>query len=555
MKNLMSGRLNRVCNFRVCCAAILLLGAVVAMVGQNRVPLEAHEVYVVSTAEHMRENGDWIVPRYNDELRLNKPPLSYWLTGLMGKLTGAQSLEAWHGRIVSAGAAVTLAGMTILVGTLICGQSVGLLAGFLCISTRGYFIYSHNARPDMLYAMWCAVMMGMFVLAWRKRSVWASYGMWAAFGLATLSKGPHVPAMLVGAFAITLATHRPSRGRLLQVMRPITGLLLAAAIALPWWVLLYMEIGDRLFESQLAGSRYMLGWLNVFEFYFFTHPLQWLLPWVILWPAAIATTLHRGRMGWPARMMALWIVVAAVAMSFGGGKRSFYLIPLLPAACVWMAYAGRRGLSWLASGRRLGWLRHGGLLIAHALGAIGFLAALWYVRWSDDGMETGDQWIVASGLVIMAVFVIGVVMMMRSRDALSPRGLQRQLTAAAVVFAMLFIFGGAAAAMWSESRWGRIEMSKMIREKLESDVAVITFGASPRTIEFYCDRPVRPVYTIAELKVRCVDAHEGRQKLALIVPDMMLDTVESDIRPATLEKIGTVPECSGSQDWTLFHVK
>ncbi|QNN22344.1 hypothetical protein HED60_08685 [Planctomycetales bacterium ZRK34] len=551
---ILAGRLSRVCNFRVCCAVILLLGAVVAMVGQSRVPLEAHEVYVVSTAEHMRESGDWIVPRFNDELRLKKPPMNYWLTGLAGKLAGADSLEASHGRMVSATAAVALAGMTILIGTVLCGQSVGLLAGILCVSTRGFFIYSHNARPDMLYALWGAVMMAMFVLAWRRRSVWASYGMWAAFGLATLTKGPHVPAMLIGAFAITLTMHRPSRGRLLRVMRPVTGLLVAAAIALPWWGMLYLEIGDRLFESQLAGSRYMLGWSNVLDPYFFTHPFQWLMPWVILWPVAAATAVHRGRMGYPARMMALWIVVAAIALSFGGGKRSFYMLPLLPAACVWMAYAARRGLSWLAAGRRLGWVRRGGLLIGHALAAIGFLSVLWYIRWADDGMDVGDQWIVASGLAVMAVFVIGVMMATRWRDALTPRGLQRQLAAAAVVFSMLFIFGGAAAAMWSESRWGRLEISRMIREDLSPEVAVISYAANPRSIQFYCERIIHPT-TLAELKARCADAHQGKQQLALILPQMMQDMIVSTISPASLEPVGTVPDCSGDQAWTLYRVK
>lgn len=36
----------------------------------------------------MLQTGDWVVPIYNGEVRIQKTPLNYWLVALTGKITG-----------------------------------------------------------------------------------------------------------------------------------------------------------------------------------------------------------------------------------------------------------------------------------------------------------------------------------------------------------------------------------------------------------------------------------------------------------------------------------
>ena len=38
------------------------------------------EARIAETAREMVVDGDWLVPHYNGEVRLQKPPLTYWLT-------------------------------------------------------------------------------------------------------------------------------------------------------------------------------------------------------------------------------------------------------------------------------------------------------------------------------------------------------------------------------------------------------------------------------------------------------------------------------------------
>jgi 4-amino-4-deoxy-L-arabinose transferase-like glycosyltransferase len=65
----------------------------IASAGTSRIPIAGHEVYVAETALEMWERNDWIVPYCNDQPRLNKPPLNYWLTGAVAWLSASRSLN------------------------------------------------------------------------------------------------------------------------------------------------------------------------------------------------------------------------------------------------------------------------------------------------------------------------------------------------------------------------------------------------------------------------------------------------------------------------------
>src|SRR4030042_1969800 len=47
-----------------------------------------HEAYVGVVAREMLKSGDWAVPVFNGQVRLQKTPLSYWLTAAAAKTVG-----------------------------------------------------------------------------------------------------------------------------------------------------------------------------------------------------------------------------------------------------------------------------------------------------------------------------------------------------------------------------------------------------------------------------------------------------------------------------------
>ncbi len=49
---------------------------------------DANEAFYVQTPREMVESSNWLVPHFNGEPRLNKPPLSYWLVAGLYSLFG-----------------------------------------------------------------------------------------------------------------------------------------------------------------------------------------------------------------------------------------------------------------------------------------------------------------------------------------------------------------------------------------------------------------------------------------------------------------------------------
>lgn len=59
----------------------------------DRPVYKIQEVRIAETAREMLASGDWVVPRYNGELRLQKPPLPYWITAGSYQLLGVSAFS------------------------------------------------------------------------------------------------------------------------------------------------------------------------------------------------------------------------------------------------------------------------------------------------------------------------------------------------------------------------------------------------------------------------------------------------------------------------------
>lgn len=210
--------------------ALLAMAFALATREPNLAPLEYHEAYVVQTAQEMGQRGDWIVPYFNGEPRLRKPPLSYWLTALSGRLRGEEEyLEPRDGRNPSALAGVGIVALVLYIGARLYDRRTAWMAGIMSMTSLGFFHYTHSARADMLYAFWSVAALAAFVGSWtatpRGRSTWpSSMIMWACFALATLTKGPQVPAMFVLALVTWAAIERIPWREILRWLRPLPGL-------------------------------------------------------------------------------------------------------------------------------------------------------------------------------------------------------------------------------------------------------------------------------------------------------------------------------------------
>ncbi|MEG4504760.1 glycosyltransferase family 39 protein [Microcoleus sp. F6_B4] len=164
--------------------------------------------------------------------------------------------------------------------------------------------------------------------------------------LAILAKGPVgivVPALIVGSFGLYLGNFR----QLWREMRPVSGILIILAIALPWYILVILDNGQTYIDSFFGYHNFQrfTGVVNKHSapwyFYFFVV-LVGFAPWSIYLPVAIARTRFWQRSYWRRQprsaqlsLFALfWFACIFGFFTIAVTKLPSYVLPLIPAAAI-----------------------------------------------------------------------------------------------------------------------------------------------------------------------------------------------------------------------------
>jgi len=301
--------------------------------------LGEHEAYVSVTAREMIESGDWILPTCNDAPRLEKTPLSYWLTAASSWIVGGINELAARGPS-AAMAVLTAAAILYFVGRILSFR-IGAVSTAAWATSLAYIRYSHNARPEMALTFFVALSLlafyaGLTAAARRRQVVYMTIA-WASFGLGMLAKGPApLPLVLIPVFLyVAVFRHWNKVPRLL----PLAGPLIFLAIVIPWplavavrldfdLVLWKKEFIDRFMGEYKPGGKPIYYYLYVM--------FQYAAPWSAFLAMSMAAPFYRvWNRKQPFMQFAwMWFVADLVFLTISGGKRQHYMLPLMPAAAV-----------------------------------------------------------------------------------------------------------------------------------------------------------------------------------------------------------------------------
>jgi len=130
--------------------------------------LENHDyLRYAEVAKEMIQSGDWVVPRFNGEIYLHKPPFLFWLIALPSNIFGSvtpflarlpSAFFAWIGGIV-----VYLWGRKIWGG-----ERYGLISAGVLISSHLYFWQGRIARTDMVFSVLVLLSLYFFYLRYHE---------------------------------------------------------------------------------------------------------------------------------------------------------------------------------------------------------------------------------------------------------------------------------------------------------------------------------------------------------------------------------------------------
>ena len=354
------------------------------------------EPLFAEAARQMTVTGDFITPYFNGATRFDKPPLVYWLMAVAYRAIG---VNEWAVRLPSALSAIALTCLgfytlsksegssatdsvtdltdvrkkeegkgneeaekfphspnlplflsapwigaalialnpqTIAWGRT--GVSDMLLVGCMCSALLAFFL-GYALEEEREKAGFSTVSPSRFPNQWYLT-------FYVLIALAILAKGPVgivLPALIVGSFSLYLGNFR----QLWREMRPVSGILIILAIALPWFILVILANGQTYIDSFFGYhnfqrftqvvNRHSAPWY----FYFFVV-LVGFAPWSIYLPVAIARTRFWQRSYWRRQprsaqlsLFALfWFSCIFGFFTISVTKLPSYVLPLLPAAAI-----------------------------------------------------------------------------------------------------------------------------------------------------------------------------------------------------------------------------
>lgn len=290
------------------------------------------------TALNMIHSGDYLVPFYEGEPRLRKPPLVYWMMAASANVIGENNI-AW--RVPSIALALLTVLLTVRLATEVAGEEAGMATGLVLATNYEFIKDGRYATFDMPLTFFVCVSAYCFH-QWmtRKSAPWV-YGAFAAIGLAFLTKGPVgliFPILAAIVYALVMLARREYDGpRGWQLLHLLPAILLFAAIALPWFFLILQRMPEAwgIWTGELdRGSEDSTHPKPLW--YYTTEVLGDALPWTLFLVGALFHFARRR--DWLANrkfiFVACWLLAGFFFLHFWVSKRGTYLLPMYPAGAI-----------------------------------------------------------------------------------------------------------------------------------------------------------------------------------------------------------------------------
>jgi 4-amino-4-deoxy-L-arabinose transferase-like glycosyltransferase len=469
----------------------LCAAAGIAGNGADR-PLASHEVLVARTAAEMQRERSWLVPLFNGEPRLQKPPIAYWCAIVSSRLAGepAGTCSEFSARLPAAlaGAALVLVVFALARSTFASARA-GIAAAAVWATSAGCMVHSHNAQPEMLYTLFCALAMSFFVrqaqsMGNRIANAWLA---WLMVALAVLTKGPFLPCfMLLGVGLALVAARRraPGSPALRSVLWPWTGAGLVLGVAGGYFALVALrEPGavefwrKQMFERTGGVSA---AWWQPFKLHYVRAALEWSAPWWFLVPFAVSLVWRTNTLA--VRMVAWAFCMALACLSFSAGAKAYYLLPAMPLACVLLGGAAEQLCAkWDGTRKLVTALRaHGGLAFLAAV----VVAGMPLIALAETTTAQRTATVAISLVALLALAASGYFAARNPERAFVGLWLASQL----VVLGALISGEG-----WAEGRFEEAEFARAVASATPAGSPLAESCGGVELLVYYGDRRVEPV--------------------------------------------------------------
>jgi len=467
-----------VISWRAATTAVVALAAAMFLTRLGARALWSSEFRWAEIAREMQLTSRYFWPTINDKVYFDKPLGSYWLVLAATWLTGG--LDETSARLPCAIAGILGVWLVMIVGRRIYDGRVGLLAGVILATSFSFVFYSRHASADVETVTGELAAFALFLRNERLQDGWWVVGLWLVMAATSLTKGLLgfvLPLMVLGVYSC-LADGWAELGRRLtrgRIAERIGWLFARNRWLFNWKSLVAIPLGVAVYYVPFAMSAARTGSEKGLEMVYrenvvrFFHPFDHrgpiylycyvifalMMPWSAFLPAALAQA-HRRPAELPPtdaarghRFALVYFWATFIFFTLSGSRRSYYLLPILPAAALLVARTLAMPVESLSPlTRRLLRIGYGVIAIAVAGGVIVMIPPAWIFRGSMATLPAApDRAIYA---ICWAVALLAVIYTLKKFD--TARAAASTAVLGALFMAYLFIFAMPAADRWRGER-------------------------------------------------------------------------------------------------------
>jgi 4-amino-4-deoxy-L-arabinose transferase-like glycosyltransferase len=306
---------------------------------------DPHESLYAEIGREMLVRGDWLTPHLNNTRYLDKPPLLYWLIGFSYKAFGVSEFAA---RFPIAMAGLGGVVVTWSIGRWLCDGRVGVLAGVVLTASLGYFLFSRQLLPDMVFS--CLTTLSFYgalrsFAPTRAQRLW-TLPFYVSLALGVLTKG------FVGLFPLVVVVvyiMLIGKRHILRAMMPLWGGALFLMLTIPWHLIIawqhegyfwYYVMNEHVL--RFLGQREPIDYISLPLPIFVLVLLFWLLPWspylaLILPPGLLRREKEPTAEAQGTLFLWLWAGALLVFFATSRARLPQYALPAMPALALLIA--------------------------------------------------------------------------------------------------------------------------------------------------------------------------------------------------------------------------
>ncbi len=325
---------------------LFLILAIVYLLGTGtQTMLVENEAFYALGARSVLEGNYWL-PVVYDQIPVGKPPLFFWLIGAISTVFGGVSDMTMQ--LSSLLAAFGALGAIYLFGRRWINREVGVLAVTILATTYEFWEMSGEANAEMLVAALLTVSWGAAFALIKEAFRWRTWLVcWGALGLASITGGG--TSFLIGILPLCLFIwiYRHSENLAWKNLRMFRGMAIAILPLVLWSCIVGRLYGFDAIEPIIfstASRRFASLFSDLRPWYYYLYEVVLsLLPWSILIPFLLwfwgRQRNRPPRQAFPEWLGFSWciILVTLAVLSFLPNKQDYYLLPMMPWACLILA--------------------------------------------------------------------------------------------------------------------------------------------------------------------------------------------------------------------------